>query len=306
MAINNLEVYYHNKHVGTLADGKNKLVAFSYTQEWLESGFPISPFSLPLETKVFLPSNYNFDGLFGVFADSLPDAWGRLLIDRMLKKQGISDISVIERLAIVGENGTGALCYRPGIEIKSNIERKANMTIDELAEACRLIIDGKDENVLDEIYHRAGSSGGTRPKVNLEEDGKVWLLKFPSHDDPKEIGKMEYEYMMCAKACGIKVPNVKLFPSKKNIGYFASERFDKTGDNRKHILTASAILETDYRVPSLSYETLLKLVSVISMNDKKEIENMYRLMCFNVFSHNRDDHGKVFLFLMMKIRIFGQ
>ncbi len=297
MGINKLEVFYHNRHVGTLADDKNKLVAFSYSDEWLDSGFPISPFTLPLEEKVFLPKNYNFDGLFGVFADSLPDAWGRLLIDRMLKRKGVSDISMLERLAIVGESGNGALCYRPNIELQSDIKNKTNMSVDELADACRLIVDENDESNLDEIYRRAGSSGGTRPKVNIEKDGKIWLLKFPSHDDIKEIGTMEYEYMKCAKECGIRTPEFTLFPSKKCKGYFASQRFDKEGNDRKHILTASAILETDYRVPSLSYEMLLKLIGILSVNNVAEIENMYRLMCFNIFSHNQDDHGKNFSFV---------
>ncbi len=297
MGINKLEVFYHDRHVGTLADDKNKLVAFSYSDEWLDSGFPISPFSLPLEEGVFLPKNYSFEGLFGVFADSLPDAWGRLLIDRMLKRAGASDISVLERLAIVGEGGNGALCYRPNLEFKTDIKNKTNMTVDELAESCRLILDEKDESNLDEIYRRAGSSGGTRPKVNFEKDGKTWLLKFPSHDDSKEIGTMEYEYMKCAKECGIRTPEFTLFASKKCKGYFASQRFDTDKTGRRHILTASALLETDYREPALSYENLMKLVSILSVNNKAEIENMYRLMCFNVFAHNQDDHGKNFSYV---------
>ena len=73
-----LSVFYHDRLVGELAEVENKKIAFSYSAEWLESGFPISPFSLPLEPNVFIPNNYNFEGLFGVFSDSLPDAWGRL------------------------------------------------------------------------------------------------------------------------------------------------------------------------------------------------------------------------------------
>ena len=58
------------------------LVAFEYAAEWLENGYSISPRSLPLEKKVFMPKIEPFDGLFGVFQDSLPDGWGRLLVDR--------------------------------------------------------------------------------------------------------------------------------------------------------------------------------------------------------------------------------
>lgn len=63
------------------------LAAFEYDKEWLADGFTVSPFSLPLEQKVFLPKMDPFDGIFGVFADSLPDGWGRLLVDRLMLKK---------------------------------------------------------------------------------------------------------------------------------------------------------------------------------------------------------------------------
>lgn len=82
--IDKLMVRYHDRTVGTLAETRDGKGAFQYDKEWLMDGFSISPFSLPLSEKVFLPKTDVFDGLFGVFADSLPDGWGRLLVDRML------------------------------------------------------------------------------------------------------------------------------------------------------------------------------------------------------------------------------
>ena len=93
-----LSVKYHNHLVGTLADAGNGQTAFAYSDEWLQNGFSISPFSLPLEKKVFLPSKPYFSGLFGVFADSLPDGWGRLLVDRLMKKRGIDSQKLGNRL----------------------------------------------------------------------------------------------------------------------------------------------------------------------------------------------------------------
>lgn len=83
-----LEVRYHDREVGTLALTEDKKAAFAYAEEWLENGFSINPFSLPLEKRVFLPSKSYFGGLFGVFADSLPDAWGNVLLNRLLREQG--------------------------------------------------------------------------------------------------------------------------------------------------------------------------------------------------------------------------
>lgn len=82
---------YIDEKVGTLAKTQNHLIAFEYDSEWLEHGFSISPFSLPLRKEVFIPKGYDlFEGLFGVFSDSLPDGWGRLLVDRLLLKNHIN------------------------------------------------------------------------------------------------------------------------------------------------------------------------------------------------------------------------
>ena len=80
--LNKLDVFYHDRPVGTMALYQNRLAAFEYTDEWITDGFSISPFSLPLEKRVFMPKIDPFEGLFGVFADSLPDGWGRLLVDQ--------------------------------------------------------------------------------------------------------------------------------------------------------------------------------------------------------------------------------
>ncbi len=107
--IRQLNVFYHERKVGTLALYKERLAAFEYDKEWSESGFPVSPFSLPLEKRVFLPKADPFGGLFGVFADSLPDGWGRLLVDRLMLKNHIDPVTVgnLNRLAIVGDSGMG-------------------------------------------------------------------------------------------------------------------------------------------------------------------------------------------------------
>ena len=117
-----LEVYFDDRKVGTLAETTDRRVAFAYSDEWLDIGFAISPFSLPVEQKVFVPSAPAFSGLWGVFADSLPDAWGRLLVDRMLKSKGVSlaGVAQLDRLAIVGESGMGALTYHPAWDVKQD------------------------------------------------------------------------------------------------------------------------------------------------------------------------------------------
>ena len=85
---NKLQVMYRGRLVGTLAAMPDKRIAFQYSRQWLQEGFALNPLSLPLKDKVYIPGYEPFGGLFGVFADSLPDGWGRLLVDRFLSRGG--------------------------------------------------------------------------------------------------------------------------------------------------------------------------------------------------------------------------
>lgn len=284
-----LEVWLDNRLAGTMAETGNHRFAFAYSDEWLKHGFAISPFSLPLEQKVFIPSGLAFQGLWGVFSDSLPDAWGRLLVDRMLQEKGFSpaDVTPLERLAIVGSSGMGALTYRPAWDSQRDT---ALGDLDELSSKCSAILNHEEVQDLDEVFRLGGSSGGARPKVMTGE----WIIKFPASGDRQDTGVMEKEYMDAAGACGIIVPETKLMPSANCGGFFAIRRFDRIGGQRAHMLSAAAILEADWREPTLDYHTLMKLTSILSRGNEADLLQMYRRMCFNVFAHNRDDHAKNF------------
>ena len=282
--------------VGKLALSSNGYAAFEYDSSWLGMGFSISPLSLPLKSGVFIPRSLEpFEGLFGVFSDSLPDGWGRLLVDRVLRNHGYDPFSVspLMRLAIVGSSGMGALCYEPEINYQDNM---TGASLDELAKACSDILSGKDTENLDELFIKGGSSGGARPKINYEIDGEPWIVKFPSSMDDPDIGKQEFEYTACAKECGIEVEDIRLIPGQRGYGYFAVKRFDRKSGKRIHMLSASGLLETSHRLPNLDYHTLMKLTAMLT-RDNDEIKQLYRRMCFNVFAHNRDDHSKNFTFL---------
>ena len=295
-----LEVRYEDRSVGTLALTVDHRVAFSYSDEWLKTGFSINPFSLPLENRVFIPKKDYFDGLFGAFADSLPDAWGKLLLERMLKEHGnrVEEFSVLDRLAIVGTSGMGALTYHPQKEIS---KEQSVDNLDELSLQCQKILITEYSEKLDELYRLGGTSGGARPKIMTKINGEDWIIKFPAHVDGKNIGKMEYDYSVCAKKCGIEMSETKLFSSKICQGYFGTKRFDRCVKNREtkriHMLTVAALLELDFEQTSLDYHELMKLTKILTCDNAADIENMYRRMCFNVFSHNRDDHSKNFTYL---------
>lgn len=297
---NALQVFYDEKLVGTLAMTADHKAAFQYSEEWIENGFPISPFSLPLKKQVFVPTKDYFDGLFGVFADSLPDNWGRLLLNRLLRahKQNPDKLTVLDRLAIVGKSGMGALTYYPEKKID---EQYGDVDLDELAEQCRKILNTEYSDRLDELYRLGGTSGGARPKIMTTVNGEEWIIKFPAHVDGENAGKMEYDYSCCAKKCGIIMSETRLFPSENCEGYFGIKRFDrisdKNGTKRIHMLTAAALLELNFEQPSLDYHSLMKLTKILTRDNEKDMREMFCRMCFNVFAHNRDDHSKNFTYL---------
>ena len=290
-----LKVFYNDILVGTLAKTPERVVAFEYDLDWLNNGFSISPFSLPLIKKVFIPKYEPFDGLFGVFNDSLPDGWGRLLVDRLFLKNKINPVEIdnLNRLAVVQESGMGALTYKP--EHRFQTENDVS-NLDILAQECSKILESQNSDNLDDLFQLGGSSGGARPKILTSIDNEDWIIKFPSSIDPKNIGEKEYQYSLCAKDCGINMTETKLLPSEICSGYFGIKRFDRKNGKKVHMVSASGLLETSHRLPNLDYNLLMKLTLELTRN-YEDIEQLFRLMCFNVFAHNRDDHSKNFSFM---------
>lgn len=126
-SVNKLIVTYHSRSVGTLSmTPDNRLCAFQYDREWLANGFSISPLDLPLKPDLFIAKPQPFWGNFGIFEDSLPDGYGRYLLHRLLKKQGVNDseLTPLQRLSIVGTSGMGLFAiYRRHTLAKKNLFR---------------------------------------------------------------------------------------------------------------------------------------------------------------------------------------
>ena len=300
-----LEVRFGDALVGTLAEvetGKDAhKIAFEYAESWLQNGFSVNPFSLPLRAGVFVPKNWNFHGLHGAFGDVLPDSWGQLLVDRMLREQGTDpdSLGVLDRLSIVGTSGMGALTFHPEETFQTSV---SDPDYDRLAELCSRLLQSQPVEDLDTVYRLGGSSGGTRPKILANVEGEDWIIKFQSHVDPPDFGKLEFDYAECASACGIHMAEYALFPSKNCSGYFGMKRFDreKKADGRtkrRHMLSAAAFLELDFNAPSMDYHDLMKLTRLLTRENKEDLQDMFRRMCFNVYAHNRDDHAKNFSYL---------
>lgn len=289
---NKIKVYYNNKLVGFIARLDDKY-AFEYDDDWLLNGFSISPFSLPLKKEVFIPSKTCFNGFFGVFADSLPDSWGELLFNRYIRKKGIKEFDGIYRLACIGKKGMGALEYVPDM----SIEDDDVINLDDFQIESNNVLNDEGIFNIDTLYSFGGSSGGARPKALVKIDNEDYIVKFQSKYDIKEIGLCEYEYACVCKEIGIKIPDVKLFPSKTSMGYFGIKRFDRDGDKKIHMISAAALLEVDFKSPCADYSDLFKLTKIITKDNKEDVKQLYLRMCFNVYAHNLDDHLKNFSYI---------
>ena len=296
-----LDVYYHGKPVGTLAEMPDKRIAFQYSDDWARVGFSISPRSLPLSNTVYVPGDNSrdiFHGLFGVFADSLPDSWGELLFDKYLSSVGIfrEQLNILDRLAYVGRSGMGALEYYPARETDFD-QNSSGLNYDELSAACADLISSRPSAQLDLLFKMGGSSGGTRPKILLHEDGEDYIIKFPAAKDPSICGKREFDYSLCAKKCGIEMTETFLIPSKICEGYFKTKRFDRASGKKLFSITFAGLLEADFRAPSCDYSTYMRLIQILTKDNVHDKEQMFLTMCFNVLCHNRDDHTKNFSFI---------
>lgn len=290
--VNKIIVTYHNRTVGILSmTPDNRLCAFQYDKDWLVKGFSISPLDLPLKPDLFIAKPEPFWGNFGIFEDSLPDGYGRYLLNRMLKKQGVNDseLTALQRLSIVGTSGMGALCYVPETYIG---EEKALPKLDDLQQMALNVLSEKSDKDEDILYFNSGNSGGCRPKCLLHDTEGAWLVKFRHTYDPKDMGIMEYRYNEIARKCGITVPDFKLIDEK----YFATKRFDLENGKRLHVATAGALLNESIIQPKLEYKTLLHLTGYLTQ-DPKQVDEMFRRMVFNILTDNKDDHAKNFSFI---------
>lgn len=297
--VNKITVFHNRDLVGTLQmtpDGR--LCAFEYSREWLSSGFALSPFELPLTSDMIFSEPVKFDRGFAVFEDSIPDGYGLYLIDRMLRKSGfqLRNLNPLQRLAIVGSSGMGALRYEPAVSLDSI---KAGVSIEELDDIQRKaleILSEKGEGDESLLYYNSANSGGARPKVVMADlDGSHWLVKFRHTYDSAEIGKEEYLYMSTATKCGINIPRIRLLKDR----YFAIERFDIEDGRGVHVVTAAALLKSDFRNQDADYTNLLALTGYLTQ-DPHQVEEMYRRMVFNLVCDNKDDHTKNFSFICRK------
>jgi serine/threonine-protein kinase HipA len=310
--------------LGTLAD-TGRDIMFEYSPQAVERGLQLSPMHQPLPragaAAVSFKGEAHSYGLPGFIADALPDGWGMLLMDRALRKLGRNprEVSVLERLAIVGERAMGALSFEPSDE---DILPAEKLQLKDLAkEVIALQVDensgaGKADAQLRHLMQLGGSPQGARPKVLVDFNARTgqlssgmpltgsatpWLMKFPAESEHREVCAIEELYARLARHGGMDMPRSRFFDLGAKHSAFGVERFDRVVKSKQvlrvPIMSMAGYLQADYRLPSLDYETIL-LATLRITGDQREVAKAFERCIFNVIMHNRDDHSRNFAFRM--------
>jgi|TARA_B100000809_G_scaffold237763_2_gene257928 serine/threonine-protein kinase HipA len=293
-----------------ILDGRS--ILFKYSDAYLEIGKNLSPNQLTFDDNPQTTKEKTFNGLFGVFADSLPDAWGNLLIKKRLSADriAIESLNALDHLTFAGENSMGALQYRPSIEFTQEV---IEINLDKLNNVISEVLTGESSAVIDDLFRRGGSPGGARPKIyvgynpktdslisgfaNLPDGYEHWIIKFAADVDSEDIANIELAYSKMALDSGIEMSECRVFTSDSGNNYFGTKRFDRIGNNKLHMLSAAGLLHDDYEHSTLDYGNLIFQAKKLT-NNAQAAEQMFRRTVFNVLAHNRDDHSKNFAFLM--------
>ncbi|MFA6143354.1 MAG: HipA domain-containing protein [Sulfuricurvum sp.] len=320
-----VEAFIYGHKVGTLLL-KNGVVYFEYESEFRASRLEISPLKLPLSLNGVYTNNDDryFEGLAGVFHDTLPDKFGTKVIERYFESKNIvsHELNVIQKLMFVGDKSIGAITYKPIIH---KLEAKTADTLIALGsfyENAKKIVSGDAIDVVDEMLtfmDSAASAGGARAKAiigynthskemingikkELKTGFEHYMIKFDMAQDDgssSDYTKLEYLYMSMAKEVGISVPNVELL-HHGNLSHYLIKRFDRVDGEPLHLHSVAGLTHTNFNIPMhYSYDNLFKLTRYLT-GSQSAVNEQFKRMVFNIVGRNQDDHAKNFSFLMDK------
>ena len=299
----------HSCQVGTIYRDKVRTalpVSFEYTEEWIAQ----HPFMLDPRLELYAGEQHPVgdSALFGIFLDSAPDRWGRMLMDRreaiQARKAGRSPKALQEMDYLLGVNDLtrqGALRFRrPGGPFLDNSELPTPSVMDlaELEAICdRIEEEGAEglpeyEKWLSLLIAPGSSLGGARPKANFEEeDGSLWIAKFPAKNDTYDVGAWEYVIHRLADKAKIWVPTSRMVPLASRYRTFCVKRFDRAGASRRMYASAMTLLEKKDGEHG-SYLEMAELISNHGASGfiETDLAQLFRRVLFNVLVSNRDDH----------------
>jgi serine/threonine-protein kinase HipA len=292
--------------LATLADN-GKTVLFEYTAEAMQQQLELSPRMLKLRVAAYGDFPGHQMRLPGLVADSLPDGWGLLLMDRAFRRAGLQSVSPLDRLAFIGDRAMGALSYEPA---DPDTLPDQDVKLLDVARQVQTVVDGTDAEVLRRLMLLGGSPHGARPKALVYYDPasgamrmqavggeEPWLVKFPANGEHKDACAIEHAYAQLAVECGLEMPQTRYFDLDSRHAAFGIQRFDRQNGMRVPMHTLAGFLHADFRIPSVDSTTFLRATRAIT-HDEREVAKAFRRVVFNVAFNNRDDHVKNFAYCL--------
>jgi len=270
-----------------LTDG-NRKVGLEYAPDWIQHGFALSE-DLPLARGVFLPKER--DMAAGSVDDARPDRWGERVIRNVYRPVRLS---VLEYLYFAGDDRFGALGVSRAMGEYSPCAEGPTAKLANLAEMQRSIAAVLANEKLDErlvrLLRPGVSFGGARPKSLIEIDGDQWVVKF-SEGEEFDTEMVEHATMRLAAQCGIHVADTRALPLPQGHAV-AVRRFDRAGDQRLHVISASTVLRatgSPMGYPELA-QSLRRIGRAKTIGSHQT--ELFKRMVFNILMDNTDDHEK--------------
>ncbi|WP_198672092.1 type II toxin-antitoxin system HipA family toxin [Pseudogemmobacter bohemicus] len=291
-------------------DGASRTAVFEWNKDFAARPLNLSPLR-GLSYDRLLPANKARGAtLPGLFEDSLPDGWGRLLLDREMEARGISraEIGDLERLAYVGRHGAGALTYQPD----TGREPIGAIDLAWFEEIIPQVGAGASAEDLSRLRVISGGSQGARPKFVAQlyqdmhslrdhraERSAGWrhvLIKGRASSDPHGVVEAEVAYGQLMQGAGIATSPMFALTGATE-AFFATVRFDRPGQGRLHMATVAGMLDIGMVHGAVDYVDLIKIARAIG-GGMTEVEEVFRRMVFNIRAFNRDDHVRNHAYLM--------
>lgn len=284
-----------------------KSFSFEYTTEWIKSG--VSTLIDPDLSFFGGPQYPENKENFGVFMDSMPDTWGRTLMKRkaiqVAKEKGEKEKKLYDLdylLGVYDETRMGALRFKTSADGNFLDDDVSNPTPPwsslRALEAAVKSFENEDEPRMKELLSLLvvpGSSlGGARPKANvIDEEGNLWIAKFPSKNDTIDKAAWEYLAYRLAIKAGINMSETKIQKLSNSYHTFFTKRFDRTSSGRIHFSSAMTMTgnnEEHLRDSTASYLEIVDFLVTFGADVDNNLKELWRRIVFSICISNTDDH----------------
>ena len=296
-----------------------EVFSFSYSKEWLEKAQALV---LDPDLGLYGGSQYTRDDKpnFGLFLDSSPDRWGRVLMERreafIARQEGRRARTLMESdylLGVFDRYRMGGLRFKLATEgpFLDNNDAMATPPMAALRTLEEASLQLENENAVDSpqfaewlslLISPGSSLGGARPKASVvDPKGELWIAKFPSRKDDRDIGAWEMVVNKLAVQSGLRIAEGKARRFTQDHHTFLTKRFDRRGEDRIHFASAMTLLgynDGADAITGVSYLHIAEFIMRHGATPDADLEELWRRIVFNICVSNSDDHLRNHGFLL--------